>query len=223
MVQQHSSVISSSIAMDKQISSKQARILEKLAEEARIEEERVQDVLLLLHELFKREEVAARLIIDRLYDVASIHLINERIRCRPINRAAKWVAQRSKPIAKVAGSYYLKENCPKLIVKWLVPQAKELFGLMENKQKRRRKVAQAVVGQISLAELDNYNQEILRLRSQVRVLSSVLFLAIATIGGALVWVGYNFRTDLIELTHPVQSAIWEKVDRWQNWEIGDRN
>ncbi|MEO0520263.1 MAG: hypothetical protein AAF171_23520, partial [Cyanobacteria bacterium P01_A01_bin.116] len=51
-----------------------------------IEDERMRDVEMLLESLFLREEATLRLVLDCLYDVGAINLVNQKVRSRPLNR-----------------------------------------------------------------------------------------------------------------------------------------
>ena len=96
--------------------------VQKLLEEKRIEEERMQDVLLLLQNLIEREERSIKMVLDCLYDVGSVNLINNRFRARPLNRTMKSIARLSKPAFKFVGFIWFKKNCPQLITNWLRSQ-----------------------------------------------------------------------------------------------------
>lgn len=179
--------------------------------EALLEQERVREVLLLLQHMFQQEAVTSKMIIDRLYDVATVHLINQRLPNRPVNRVAKWTARRSKPLAKVAGTYYLQKNCPQLIVNWLVPEVKELFGLMKPPAVPVVKPLAQVEGEETMetrviqpspiAQIDRYDQEIVKLRSQVKMLTVLLVGVVCTLGGALAW-SVQQQQQLMEVVHP---------------------
>jgi hypothetical protein len=94
------------------------------ADRSRIEAERIQEVLTLLTSLIAREEATIKLIIDCLYDIGYFNLINKKVRFRPLNSIAKFVAKRSKPVAKVFAWRWFIKNCPKLITKWLYVKVK---------------------------------------------------------------------------------------------------
>lgn len=94
---------------------------ERLKEQI-IEEDRIQDVLLLLQHLAEREEATVKMILDCLYDIGSVNLINKKITYRPANRILKYIANMSKPAFKVIGVIWFKKNCPKLIANWLHEQ-----------------------------------------------------------------------------------------------------
>jgi hypothetical protein len=93
--------------------------LPKLLEEQRMKEERMHDVLLLLQHLVEREETTVRMILDCLYDVGSVNLINQKITIKPANRLMKGIASLSKPAFRMVALRWFKANCPLLITKWL--------------------------------------------------------------------------------------------------------
>ncbi|MDR9403112.1 MAG: hypothetical protein RI580_06705 [Halothece sp. Uz-M2-17] len=93
--------------------------LEKRLEEERIKEERMHDVLLLLGNLVEREEATVKIILDCLYDVGSINIINKKVGFRPMNRFLKAIARLSKPAFRAVAWRWFKGNCPQLITEWL--------------------------------------------------------------------------------------------------------
>ncbi|OKH21695.1 hypothetical protein NIES593_14770 [Hydrococcus rivularis NIES-593] len=91
-----------------------------LSEEERMEQERMRDVLVLLEHLVEREETTLKLIIDRLYDVGSVNLINKKFPNRPRQRRMmKSIARIFKPVAKIYALRWVKKNCPRLVTNWL--------------------------------------------------------------------------------------------------------
>jgi hypothetical protein len=94
--------------------------LPKLAEEERIEQERMRDVLVLLEHLVEREETTVKLIIDRLYDVGAVNLINKKFPTQPRKRRVmKSLAKMLKPAVKIYALRWVKRNCPRLVTNWL--------------------------------------------------------------------------------------------------------
>lgn len=103
-------------------SSKLVKIPQQLAEE-QMQQERMHDVLLLLNHLAKNEEATVKLILDALYDVASVNLINKKLQNRSLNAVAKSIARMSKPVFKIFALRWFQKNCPQLIADWLYLQA----------------------------------------------------------------------------------------------------
>ncbi|MGB3238477.1 MAG: hypothetical protein WBB29_09290 [Geitlerinemataceae cyanobacterium] len=158
-----------------------------------LEEERMKNILLLLENMFEREDPTVKLVLAYLYEVGSVRLIDKNIHIGFLNRSLKSVARISTPIFKVAGLYWFQRNCPKLIVDWLYSQV--IFEdkiLIEHSQLEPQKV-----------ELNKKENEIKRLRTQGRFLATVSAGAIAAVG----WLGYQLYTERspIEATN-VRSA-----------------
>ncbi|HHP7232594.1 MAG TPA: hypothetical protein ACFCUY_17270 [Xenococcaceae cyanobacterium] len=93
--------------------------IQKISEEERQKQERMRDVLLLLEQLVEREEVTLKLIIDSLYDVGSINIVNQKFRNRPLNRFLKAIAKMSKPVLRIVALRWVKKNLPILVANWL--------------------------------------------------------------------------------------------------------
>jgi hypothetical protein len=104
--------------------SKQAPVVKAVSEEEQLKQQRMQEVLLLIDSLFQREETTFKIIIDCLYDVGSVNLINKKFRGRQLNFIMKAIARFSKPIFKVYALYWVKKNSPKLITNWLASKVK---------------------------------------------------------------------------------------------------
>jgi hypothetical protein len=94
------------------------------SEQSLLEAQRMHDVLTLLNSLAGREEATIKLIIDCLYDIGSVNAIDRKVRIRPLNSLAKFVAKNSKPIVRIVAWRWFKKNCPRLIVNWLYTKVK---------------------------------------------------------------------------------------------------
>ena len=91
----------------------------KISAEEKKKQERMRDVVLLLEQLVEREDIALKLIIDCLYDVGSINLVNQKVRNRTLNRLLKAIAKLPKPILRLVALRWLKKNLPSLLADWL--------------------------------------------------------------------------------------------------------
>lgn len=173
---------------------KPVKVEQRLAEEY-MKEERMRDVLLLIKHLAKSEEVTLKLIIDCLYDVGSVNLINKKLPYRPLNGMAKLIARMSKPAFRIFALRWFYKNCPQLITKWL--RSKVSF----TDSNERPKEPIPVVSDVQLYSLpaakDTSREEIKYLRSQVRYLSGISIGAIAALVGTVVVVsnGASFQYD----------------------------
>lgn len=170
--------------------------------EKQMEAERMHDVLLLLQNLSNDQEATIKLIVDCLYDAGAVNLINQKVRFRPLNRMTKSVARISKPVFRQIAWYWFKQNCPQLIVNWLLtkitfqPQ-RIVEALAEDSpeplvENEPRSISQDEPYYLNrdylnrdlsrVATLDRENRQ---LRHQVRLLTGVSVLAIAALGVAI--------------------------------------
>ncbi|MGB7441943.1 MAG: hypothetical protein WA919_12800 [Coleofasciculaceae cyanobacterium] len=84
-----------------------------------MQQQSMQDILLLLEKLLEREETTVKIILDCLYDVGSVNLINKKFRSRSLKGIMRSIAIMSKPVFKIFALRWLKKNCPRLITQWL--------------------------------------------------------------------------------------------------------
>ncbi len=151
----------------------------KTLAEQLIEAERMHDVMLLLQNLINSEEATVKLILDCLYDVGSVNLINQKLRSKPLNRLMKLIARMSKPVFRSLALNWFKKNCPQLITNWLHTQVS--FGNIPNiPQQVAIEVAQ--LQPYPIEQTENMSQEIKNLRYQVRWLAGISIIAIAVLG-----------------------------------------
>nr|WP_243147172.1 hypothetical protein [Scytonema sp. UIC 10036] len=149
------------------------------------------DVLLLLNHLAKNEEATVKLILDALYDVVSVNLINKKLRNRSLNSVAKSVARMSKPVFKIFALRWFQKNCPQLIAEWLYLQA--TFTVVQPQPVPTPIVPEAQLD--SLPKIDNTSQdEIKRLRSEVRCLAGISLGAFFALGTTVMWSNPQVRT-----------------------------
>ena len=93
--------------------------LEKVNPEELKKQERMRDVFLLLQQLVEREEITLKLIVDCLYDVGTVNIINKKYQNKPMNRFLKAIANTSKPILRAVALRWLKKKLPILLTDWL--------------------------------------------------------------------------------------------------------
>ena len=185
--------------------------LTEVSELKKKEEEKMHDVLLLLEYFIYREEASIISIIDCLYDICEVYLIYHIVRARTLNGSLKLIARLSKPAFRVIAWRWYKSNCPKLIVRWLrkqvafepkttIKQAAEIqAGLKPEPNKS--------LDSASLVKLENQNHEVKYLRSQVRMLASIVIALTAVFGGSLVWFGYSLERSNIQNVKQLQNRI----------------
>jgi len=160
------------------------RLPEKYAEA-----ERMRDVLLLIQNLINSEEATVKLILDCLYDVGSVNLINQRIRLRPLNRVMKLIARMSRPVFRVIAFNWFKKNCPQLITDWLYLQI--AFKGLENIPQEIAKEIAVEAEQLqpySVSHTESLSREIKHLRYLVRWLAGISIVAIASLVVIFTWL-----------------------------------
>ncbi|MEM6518354.1 MAG: hypothetical protein AAF892_14380 [Cyanobacteria bacterium P01_D01_bin.71] len=86
----------------------------------------MQDTHLLLRNLAEREKATVRAILDGLYEVGSVRLINKKISVKALRGPLKGIAHFSKPLFKAFAWRWFRRNCPELITRWLYQQVR--FG-----------------------------------------------------------------------------------------------
>lgn len=94
-------------------------IPEPNSQEELFQQKRIRDAMLLLENLTLQEEATIKLIIDCLYDVGSINIINKKIQQRSANKLIKWIASMSKPIFRIFAWRWVKKNLPIKATNWL--------------------------------------------------------------------------------------------------------
>ena len=207
--------------------------LTKVSAVKKIEEEKMHDVLLLLENLSYREEASIKQVIDCLYDVGHVNLIDQKFRSRTLNRGLKLIARTSKPAVKVIAWQWYKRNCPELIVKWLrtqvafepattVKQAAEIEAGLPPEPNKHRYPTVAQLEDVKLeartskiqtatrdpfVQLQGQNSEVKYLRSQVRMLASVMVALIAVFSGTVVWFGYSLERSNLQNVKQLENRI----------------
>jgi hypothetical protein len=172
----------------------------KTEEEKNREEENLREILILLEQLFQREEATAKKIIECLYDIATVNWINKNIRSSWFNSCLKYLVRFPKPLAKILGlRLYLQPKCPKLITDWL-------YSLVEFKEEEAISIEGREVENELLPEVKKSRQEIKLLRQQIRLLTGSLVTIIVLVGGSFIWIVNNLELTPTELFIRPQST-----------------
>lgn len=147
----------------------------KQLKEQQAEAERVQEVNLLLTNLFEREQQTIKAIIGCLYDVGTVNLINQRVGIRPLRPLVRPLFRASKPLLIPFGYRWVSRKCPALVTRWLQRKVKAVTS-------KRPPVAPLQPPPVSTTDAKQieavqpllYQGEIRRLRSQVRWTTAAL-------------------------------------------------
>lgn len=89
------------------------------AQQVQLESQRMQDVVLLVDNLLRQEETTLGLIVDCMYDIGSVRLIDKKLNLPFLKGATVRVARVSKPLFRMLALRWIKKNCPELLAKWL--------------------------------------------------------------------------------------------------------
>lgn len=89
------------------------------AQQVQLESQRMQDVVLLVDNLLRQEETTLGLIVDCMYDIGSVRLIDKKLNLPFLRGATVRVARVSKPLFRMLALRWIKKNCPELLAKWL--------------------------------------------------------------------------------------------------------
>jgi len=82
-------------------------------------EQRMRDLFLLIENLALQEEATIKLIIDCLYDVGMINLVNKKIKHKSANKIVKFFIKYPKPFAKYVAWLWVKDKVPQKLTNWL--------------------------------------------------------------------------------------------------------
>jgi hypothetical protein len=152
------------------------------AVEQQAEDDRFQEVKLLLVNLFDREQATIKAIMSCLYEAGSVNFINRKIKPQPIRSLVKPVARLAKPAFIFMGYRWFQKQCPPLISNWL--RRKVQFPAKARPQTPPPQTAPPVSTEYAVG----YQIEIRRLRSRLRLTTGALIGVSATLVVILVRV-----------------------------------
>ncbi len=107
------------IAAKPQDNQKVVPLPELTPEEKRFQQQRLRDICLLLENITLKEETTIKLILDCLYDIGVINLINKKIPHPPLNKLAKKLASTPKPLFRIIAWRWVRRNLPIRVTNWL--------------------------------------------------------------------------------------------------------
>ncbi|MDB9524740.1 hypothetical protein PN498_01955 [Oscillatoria sp. CS-180] len=152
-----------------------------ISEEYEKELQLIQDTHVLLENLAEREQATVKAILDGLYEVGSVRLINQRVSVKVLRQPLKGIARFSKPVFRIFAWRWFKKNSAELITQWLFDQVK--FGdrtLLPDSSSPDAEAIDVVPVREALPPLiEKQATEILALRSRVSFLTvTVVILAL---------------------------------------------
>ncbi|NEO85364.1 MAG: urate hydroxylase PuuD [Spirulina sp. SIO3F2] len=164
------------------------------------EQRKVQEILLILEQLVQREDATVRFIMERLYDIGLINVMNKKVKTHPLGHIVKPLGRASRGSFRSIGTWWFQAHGPKLITDWLYT--------LVNLEPKKKKPAPTL-------ELDDYptllppaelEQETAHLRSQMRWLQVTLVGAIALFGSSFFWLDYNLKPAATEFLEQAASG-----------------
>ncbi len=163
----------------------------KTEQEKIIEQKKLREILILLDQLFRREEATAKGIVGCLYDIATINLINKYCPLWGINATLKYLTRFPRPVAKSLGvKLYLQPKCPKLITDWL-------YTLVEFPD--TPPIEPEIVKTELLPTIKKNRLEIESLRQKVKLLTGTLVATVVLFSGGFAWISHNLQMNPMEL------------------------
>ncbi len=179
----------------------------RLVIEKQKEAELIHDVLLLLQNLISREETTIKLVLDCLYHIGSINLINQKFRSRTLNRSLKLISRTSKPVFRILAWRWFKKNGSQLITKWL--QSQVAFKITQQPQAAKAElVLDHTDTHLNYPPKPQYQlQEVKHLRSQVTLLTGILAGVVTIFGGSFVWLGYSLERSHLQTIVELETQV----------------
>jgi hypothetical protein len=156
------------------------------------EADRMQEVTLLLVNLFDREQTTLKAIFGCLYDIGAVNFINQKIRPQPLRSLIKPIARLTKPVFIFMGYRWFQKKCPPLITRWL--QRKVQFpAKVKPPQPSPQQPASITTTPPTVTEyVIEYQIEIRRLRSRLR-LTRVALAGVSVTTLVLVLIQVNLK------------------------------
>jgi hypothetical protein len=160
---------------------------------------RRQDVQLLVTQLMKNEETTIKLILERLYDTATVNWIDQKVQFPFARGGLKFAARCAKPAGRYFGYRWLVKKTPRLITGWLFRQV-----AFKPKQAKSETVeVKAIPEQLFIHQQQQINQ----LQNRLRLTSGIAVISIVSVGGLLWMQGAAVFTQIPQTTPVSQNQI----------------
>ena len=178
----------------------------KTIKEQEFEQQKLVEILILLSQMFQREELTAKAIVGCLYDIAVLNLINKYTPFWGINGTLKFLSRFPRPVAQHLGvKLYVQPKCPKLITDWFYT----LVEFADDNDEEQVDV-EVLPPQELLPVLKQNKQEIQSLQGRLKLLTSSLVAVIMVFGGSVAWVTHNLQMSPLDLLTSEQSSLSAK-------------
>ncbi len=154
----------------------------QVAKDTQMSEERMQDVVLLLERLAAHDETTVRLIMDCLYDVGSVHFINQKMPNPLLNRLMRGTTKLSKPVFRLFAVKWFQKNCPQMIADWLYTVATMQAPTMQAPMAKAETPPATIE---VLQQLEVSQQQVRALQTRVRCLTGFAVGLVMVLGGTI--------------------------------------
>jgi hypothetical protein len=169
-----------------------------------MEAARMHDILMLLEDLFKREEATVKNILDCLYDVGSARLVSQKVQRPYLSTTLKGMLRLSKPAFRFMAIRWFQKNCPQLTADWL----SSLVSFSDAEIAAPTEPIALDSGNEFLQELQQKQQADLdRLQQQLKWLVGFSLGAILLAAGLGIWLGYSLHLRELPETSPETSSV----------------
>ena len=178
------------------------------------EEQLINEVRLLLKTLIYQEEIILKEIINRLYDVGSINLINQKFNFGTFNKTLKFMTKMSKPAVKMLAWQWAKKKSPDLITNWL--QSKVTFIRVQETRVELMAEDESL-SSASIPQLPQESQielpaaalryQVKRLHLQMKLLTGILVATVTLFGGSLIWLTNSLHLSHLQSLEKLQNQI----------------
>jgi hypothetical protein len=177
----------------------------RLAQDAQMEAERMQDVVLLLERLAAHDETTVRLIMDCLYDVGSVHFVNQKMPNPLLNQLMRSTTKMSKPVFRLFAVKWFQKYCPQMIADWLYTVA--------TMQAPTVTVTTPPETIAVMQQLEVTQQQVRTLQTRVRYLTGFAVGLVVVLGGTIVTSSNLIPSALAKLGEATPTTKLNIADR----------
>ena len=157
------------------------------------EQIKVQEITLILQHLIERETVTVRLILDRLYEIATANMMHHHVRWRSLHPPLNQIAHLSQPLFRRVGIYWFNHKGADLIADWLHSLVRfEPKSEPETQTFEAYEVTNVDVKRLPPSVITQHPQ-VQQLRSQVRLLAVCLIGGMAVVSSSVFWLDYRLK------------------------------
>jgi hypothetical protein len=176
----------------------------RLAQDAQMEAERMQDVVLLLERLAAHDETTVRLIMDCLYDVGSVHFVNKKLQNPILNQLMRASTRMSKPVFRLFAVKWFQKHCPQMIADWLYTVA-----TMQAPTAKAETPPETIA---VMQQLEVSQQQVRALQTRVRCLTGFAVGLVLALGGTIVTSSNLIPSAMAKLGESAPTAPTTKLN-----------